>query len=142
MKSIEDFAAALVDAVKGARDLEQQRKDAQQAVARAQAEASQIRASAEKARADARAEIATDKAQANQRIAQAEMTHAQKLASEKAEHDAYVSNAKAQVLQLSEALTALQAEIAEARLVRDNINAENAKLLAAFGESAKKLGHG
>lgn len=142
MKSIEDFAAALVDAVKGARDLEQQRKDAQQAIARAQAEAESIRTAARKERDDARVLIAEDKAAAAKRLAELEDRQSKALAAEKAEHTAYVSNARAQVDQASQTLIGLQNEIAEARRVRETLNAENAKLVAAFGEAGKRLAGG
>lgn len=139
MKSIEEFAAALVDAVKGARDAEQRVKDAQQSITRAQTEAERIRNDAAKERAAGRAEIAADKAHAAKRLADIEDKHNKKLAAEKAEHDGYVSTARAQVDQASETLAGLQKEITTARATRDGLSTEIAKLRAAFADSAARL---
>lgn len=139
MKSIEEFAAALVDAVKAARDLEQQRKDAEHSVVRAQTEAERIRTDARKDRDDARREAQEDSLKHLDRLSKASADHEKKLASEKGEHDAYVSNARAQVQTASETLTALQKDIAGARETRDALNTELGKLRAAFADSAARL---
>lgn len=141
MKTLHEFADTLkaaLAAIEGASAAEERAKAAQQAVRRAGEMHREIVERGTKAIADADSEVLSRKTY----VEKIEAEHAQRWTAEKAEHDRYVANARAQVETASETLSALQLQIAEARKTRDEINAELAKLRAAFGESASKLGNG
>jgi hypothetical protein len=138
MKYLHDFAKTLTDAlaaVEGARAAEERAKSAQQAAARALSNAENARIAADKTKADADAHVRARKAEQEKHDAEAYGVWAR----ERAQHLAWIENAKGQVSAASESLTALQKEIAAAREQRDAINAELGKLRAAFADSAAKL---
>lgn len=89
--------------------------------------------------AKVKADAATEAGEHKARLDKAERDHAAKLAAEKAEHDRYVENARGQVEAASETLSGLQTEIRLARQDLANLNAERARVRAAFAESAAKL---
>ncbi len=141
MKALHDFAKTLTDAlaaIEGAKAAEERAKSSQQAMARALENVEKARIAADKIKADADTYVRDCQfkgAAINQETGA-------KLAAEKSQHERWIENAKGQVDAASQTLTALQKEIADARAKRDALNAEIARVGAAFSDAAAKLKHG